>query len=782
MRLTKAIIAGYRSLRNEVELSLDERVTVVLGANDHGKSNLLRALCHLNPDQPFEADSDLNWDRTASKTTLPAARYTLQLSSAERHDLRARERRYREQLALQDFLDAAEQNRQVAEDVLREHRVATDATTTSGPAERAGGTTADAERLLEAAHRRIELASAALFVNQAILDSGASSSSAIPDALSQAQTQLDAAHGSAAKAKERVEETAEAHAASRVATAAEDSRLEKAAVSARAALRRVEREIETLSLRVALLERWASVLEAYHEGTDGRDIRLPAPRLAPESDCPSIVELRRVGVGQPLELVDAKFAPDIIEEFVFARLPRVVLVSPVEKIPDTVNRKSLDSDAAIFMRGVFHYAGLKPEEWNTIFAQNDVTTLRLANASAVLNQRLRESWSQGKDLTFVLQHDSATKRIELVIKDPAVGLQFVRVSRRSSGFTHFFALKTILNAYAHEAPASAYVWAFDEPGVYLHPAGQHDLVQVMETLARANQVIYTTHSIFMANKNFPIRHRLVVKTEASTELDGKPFVSRWGSAIEALGMSMPGSLLFASRVLLVEGDSDSILINAMLQKLIELGHFERDINSLAVIAAGTAPDAAAVVGILRASPSTSSIAALFDGDEGGAARQRKLEKLELSDLVIKRLAPPGTAIEDHLPAALELYPRALAVYLSQIGLPRGDDGSGTSEDEYYKQIKTRLPDVQRSAAGLPTGLAAWARSVGMELGGFDENLSPVGLARQYAMLLQAASPTELEHKHALDRSRCLAGWIADALDLPAMTLHAMDIVVDDDHV
>ena len=114
----------------------------------------------------------------------------------------------------------------------------------------------------------------------------------------------------------------------------------------------------------------------------------------------------------------------------------------------------------------------------------------------------------------------------------------MRASRRSSGFTHFFALKTILHAYEMESPASAFIWLFDEPGVFLHPDGQHDLVQVMETLAQSNQVLYTTHSIFMANKNFPSRHRLVIKAMSGTKLDGKPFRSRWRPAIEALGMSL----------------------------------------------------------------------------------------------------------------------------------------------------------------------------------------------------------------------------------------------------
>ena len=54
--------------------------------------------------------------------------------------------------------------------------------------------------------------------------------------------------------------------------------------------------------------------------------------------------------------------------------------------------------------------------------------------------------------------------------------------------------------------------------------GQRDLMQVMETLSEGNQVLYTTHSIFLANQNYPTRHRLLVRADRGTVLDSKPFL------------------------------------------------------------------------------------------------------------------------------------------------------------------------------------------------------------------------------------------------------------------
>src|SRR5437773_6998582 len=88
MKLKRVTITGYRSIRKRFDLDLDDRITVILGANDHGKTNLLNALLHLNPDHPFSREDDLNWDHPDRAADFPDLRFTLELSSDERRDLR----------------------------------------------------------------------------------------------------------------------------------------------------------------------------------------------------------------------------------------------------------------------------------------------------------------------------------------------------------------------------------------------------------------------------------------------------------------------------------------------------------------------------------------------------------------------------------------------------------------------------------------------------------------------------------------------------------------------
>jgi len=51
MKLTEVEIEGFRSIKKNAVLRVEPNVTVVLGPNDHGKSNLIAALKFLNADE-----------------------------------------------------------------------------------------------------------------------------------------------------------------------------------------------------------------------------------------------------------------------------------------------------------------------------------------------------------------------------------------------------------------------------------------------------------------------------------------------------------------------------------------------------------------------------------------------------------------------------------------------------------------------------------------------------------------------------------------------------------
>jgi hypothetical protein len=61
MVLRSVDITDFLSVKGSTKLLLDPLITVLLGSNDHGKSNLLKAIEHLNADKPITAE-DVNWD------------------------------------------------------------------------------------------------------------------------------------------------------------------------------------------------------------------------------------------------------------------------------------------------------------------------------------------------------------------------------------------------------------------------------------------------------------------------------------------------------------------------------------------------------------------------------------------------------------------------------------------------------------------------------------------------------------------------------------------------
>jgi predicted ATP-dependent endonuclease of OLD family len=266
----------------------------------------------------------------------------------------------------------------------------------------------------------------------------------------------------------------------------------------------------------------------------------------------------------------------------------------------------------------------------------------------------------------------------------------------------------------------------------------------------------------MINKSYPIRHRLVTKTAAvGTVLEGKPYVGRWARALSALGMSFSGTVLFANHVLLTEGDSDPIYLNAILQKFIEVGKLASDLNSFAAIATGKSADADALIRILVESQPVPHLAVLVDGDKSGRDRisyiQRLLEKHKISSKVLRE----GTTIEDYLPNLGDVFVEAVASYVQKIAgdMKHGLDTSQVN-DSVRKSFESRFGEDAS-----PKGVAAWIEDEVTNLASLTSPPSKVGIAREYATLLQDLPAARFRTGSAGPH---LVKWIAEALSLPVL--------------
>ncbi len=780
-------------------MTLDPHVTVLLGANDHGKTNFLQALRHLNEAKGFETD-DLNWDHADKAESLPALRFELELAEDEQKYLVRLDSAARLASAANTARENARSNWREASDALQEiqtplaEQKAEVESSAAAAKQAAEARAADPENQ---GLREEEVAAAARVKagqeEQRRLEERMAIQKRAVDghALSFAIAEGRAVEASALREGRPTELAVEKAASEQEALAETRSRSLKRLVTklktAQSAVDELPEDAEEgqrqqaeSNVSAVLSEQTQAKKESDEHTTKANQLRsaadaiarinakdppalerdLPIAELRQQRQAPEVLTVSRTGLnGTLLAEIPEGLEDTAVESLLERHLPQVEMVEPIDKLPDDVSFNQLKQPGYAFMRGLFLYAGLQPEEWKSIFTQDSRSTMRLEQASAKLNETLRASWSQGKELTFRLAHDSKRSRITLEIKDPAVATTFTKPSRRSSGFTHFFALKTVLHALQSESRKSSYLWIFDEPGIHLHPDGQRDLIQVMETLGKTNQVLYTTHSIFLVNQNYPTRHRLLVRAEGGTVLDAKPFLSRWRTTLDALGLSLAGTVLFAPHVLLVEGDSDGIFVAALLRRLIADEKLDIDLNRFAAIATGDAANTGVLLRILTdGAPGASRprVGVLVDGDGGGKDRLKAIDSLMAERDVQTKQLTAETTLEDHLPAARRLYFEAVATYFQQMA-DLDDVGLESLRDSF---------DQRFGEHEAVHGLVEWTRGDAAAIAGLDGKPSSVGIARAYSALLEDAVLTAKD----LQRAIRLASWIAENLYLPEQTL------------
>jgi predicted ATP-dependent endonuclease of OLD family len=109
----------------------------------------------------------------------------------------------------------------------------------------------------------------------------------------------------------------------------------------------------------------------------------------------------------------------------------------------------------------------------------------------------------------------------------------------------------------------ASIVAIEEPESHLHPGAMHSLRDVIENLARDNQVVITTHCPLFVDRASVSRNILIDGNSAKTARDI--------SAIrKLLGVRASDNLVNASHVLVVEGAEDVVALTAILPHLSEV--------------------------------------------------------------------------------------------------------------------------------------------------------------------------------------------------------------------
>jgi predicted ATP-dependent endonuclease of OLD family len=208
-----------------------------------------------------------------------------------------------------------------------------------------------------------------------------------------------------------------------------------------------------------------------------------------------------------------------IVKMVDRELPQCVYWRYTEKniLPSRIdsNAFAADPDTCVPLRSMFELAGYADSQIGEVITKAKtqaphIYTNLLNKVSLKATDYLRSVW---KDHKISIELGKNGDLIEPIIKDEQVALNF---ENRSDGFKRFVSFLLIIAAKVHTDTLTDNLIIIDEPEIALHPAGARSLMKELIEIGKKNYVVYSTHSIFMIDKEKIDRHLIVEKKNETT--------------------------------------------------------------------------------------------------------------------------------------------------------------------------------------------------------------------------------------------------------------------------
>lgn len=228
-----------------------------------------------------------------------------------------------------------------------------------------------------------------------------------------------------------------------------------------------------------------------------------------------------------------------------ATLPKLLYFDEIQLLKNRATLEDLleGGDHYRTERNLLRIGGINNPE--LIFEDSTRGRRASEEASRLITQQIRRAWSQEPTIEIKLNVNGNILYID--ISDGTT--VFDTPESRSLGFRWYLSFYINFIAQTVDARANEFIFLVDEAGIHLHPAGQKDLIKVMEDLAIKNQILYTTHSPFMINRENPQRVRLVVKDKDGTSVDSEAYRENWKPLRNSIGLMISDLFFFSDRSL-----------------------------------------------------------------------------------------------------------------------------------------------------------------------------------------------------------------------------------------
>lgn len=250
--------------------------------------------------------------------------------------------------------------------------------------------------------------------------------------------------------------------------------------------------------------------------------------------------------------------------------------------------------------------------------QLDKREYRLNSASVRLTKEIVNIWNpnQTKGEASKLRIKADGQYLKVVVEDD-LGVE-VELDQRSEGFQWIVSFFVVFFAEAEDNHKNA-ILLLDEPGMSLHGLKQAEFRKTLSKLSEKNQTIFTTHSPFLVGSNELDLVRVVEMTNRETgTIVHTTITARDPGAIlplqEALGYDLAQNLFIHEKNLVLEGLTDYWYLEAISNLSEEIGEIALD-NKIALIPASTASKVVYFATILHAN--NLKVAALLDSDSAG---------------------------------------------------------------------------------------------------------------------------------------------------------------------
>lgn len=235
-------------------------------------------------------------------------------------------------------------------------------------------------------------------------------------------------------------------------------------------------------------------------------------------------------------------------------------------LPSSIDKTSFmnDPNTCLPLKHMFNLAqieNIQEDITNSEKTKNGFRNL-LKRVQDVATKHFKSVWKEYKGIEFELIPNGAN--IDISVKDFFNNYDF---QQRSDGFKRFVTFLLMISTKERTKKLTNTLILVDEPEISLHPKGARSLRDELIKLSEDNYVLYSTHSIFMIDKDRIDRHYEVKKVQEKTTINQLSYSDYFEEEVvyNALGCSM--FELIKEKNIVFEGWKDKKLFITAMSKL-----------------------------------------------------------------------------------------------------------------------------------------------------------------------------------------------------------------------